>query len=416
MQSNNNFRVLFWLCQNRIKDGKAPIWARVTVKGRRVEISTQMSISPYEWDSQNQVAKDPSKDAQAVNAGLSRIRVKIENACLRLEAKEKELTADNFRIEYSGSKEKARMLLEIIQQHNDDMKKLIGTDYNIGTWRKYHRMYTLVKGFVKWKYKRNDIDVTSIKHAFVTDFEFYLKVEKKINPATNPKYIKNLQKVVRLCVANEWLIRDPFIGYKLKLKKSERGYLTKAEVQAIQEKHFHIDRLEQVKDVFLFSCYTGLSYIDIFNLTTNNISIGMDGKKWIFTHRQKTETASRIPLLPLALEIIERYSENPMVLNSEKLLPIPSNQKVNAYLKEIADCCGIKKLLTFHMARHTFATTITLNNGVPLESVSKMMGHTKIQTTQIYARILDEKVSHDMDQLRNKFEARSSMEIIKIGG
>ncbi len=414
MQSNSNFRILFWLCQNRMKEGKAPLWARVTIKGRRVEISTQINIIPYEWDSQNQVAKDLSKDALTINVELSRIRVKIENAYFRLEAKEKELSADNFRIEYAGVKEKSRMLLEIIQQHNDDMNKLIGTDYTIDTWRKYHRMYTLVKSFVKWKFKRNDIDITSLRHAFITDFEFYLKVEKKINPSTNPKYLKNLQKVIRQCVVNEWLIRDPFLGYKLKLKKSERGFLTKTEIQSIQEKHFDIDRLEQVKDIFLFSCYTGLSYIDIFNLTTDNISIGMDGKKWIFTHRQKTETASRIPLLPMALDIIAKYSDNPMVINTGRLLPIPSNQKVNAYLKEIADCCGIKKLLTFHMARHTFATTITLNNGVPLESVSKMMGHTKIQTTQIYAKILDEKVSQDMDQLMSKFERKEQVSNIMV--
>jgi site-specific recombinase XerD len=205
---------------------------------------------------------------------------------------------------------------------------------------------------------------------------------------------------------NEWLDRDPFLGYQLKVRTAERGFLSNEEMQSLHEKEFGIERLNLVRDLFLFSCYTGLSYIDVFNLTKDNISIGINGKKWIFTHRQKTDNPSRIPLLPPALEILQKYSNNPAALNSSKLLPIASNQKVNSYLKEIADCCGIKKKLTFHMARHTFATTITLNNNVPIESVSKMMGHTKIQTTQIYAKVLDEKISRDMEPLWEKWQLK----------
>ena len=187
------------------------------------------------------------------------------------------------------------------------------------------------------------------------------------------------------------------------------------ELQAIQEKDFSITRLDHIRDIFIFSCYTGLAYVDIKNLTTNNIAIGIDGKKWIYTHRQKTKTPSRIPLLPPALSVIEKYSGHPVTLANKRLLPVPSNQKVNAYLKEIADVCGINKDLTFHCARHTFATTVTLTNGVPIESVSKMLGHTKIQTTQLYAKILDEKVSHDMEKLYDKFSPSTKVVEIKTG-
>jgi len=166
-----------------------------------------------------------------------------------------------------------------------------------------------------------------------------------------------------------------------------------------------------VRDIFVFSCYTGLSYIDVANLTPDNIALGIDGEKWVFTHRQKTEAASRIPLLPPPLEIIERYARHPKAMHSGRLLPVPSNQKLNAYLKEIADCCSIKKELTFHMARHTFATTVTLTNGVPMETVSKMLGHTKLKTTQIYGKIVDSKVSNDMGQLRNKYAGQ--LDVVK---
>ncbi|MBK8088894.1 MAG: integrase catalytic domain-containing protein [Chitinophagaceae bacterium] len=204
-----------------------------------------------------------------------------------------------------------------------------------------------------------------------------------------------------------WLQKHPFLGYKLKTKQTERPYLSETELKNLEAKEFTIERLAHVRDMFVFSCYTGLAFIDVSNLTKDSITIGIDGERWIYTSRQKTKTASRIPLLPPALAIIEKYKANPQACNKMKLLPIPSNQKVNAYLKEIADLCEIKKQLTFHIARHTFATTVALTNGVPIESVSKMLGHKKLQTTQHYAKILDKKVSADMQPLRDKFKSTS---------
>lgn len=204
-------------------------------------------------------------------------------------------------------------------------------------------------------------------------------------------------------MANDWLDKNPFANYKSKVKEVERVYLSEVEIQNIINKDFKTERLSLVRGIFLFSCFTGLAYVNVKNLTKSYLSIGIDGEKWIFTRRQKTETASKIPILPLTQMIIDKYEDDPECNNQSKLLPILSNQKMNAYLKEIAGICEIDKELTFHIARHTFATTITLTNGVPIESVSKLLGHKNLRTTQHYGRVLDKKVSVDMKILREKF-------------
>lgn len=394
--------ILFWVKKNRLKNGKAPIYARVKINGVRAEFSTFLEVPVLEWDSKAQFVRQKCPGAKEINKKLIEIKEKLNYCKSVLEYKGTQVTLDALKSEYNGVSEQPRMLLEIVKQHNADIEKLIGKDYVITSWRKYRTMYNLLCSFVKWKFQRNDIPLDNLKYSFLTDFEFYLKTVKDINPATNPKYIKNFQKIIRMCVMNQWLDKDPFLGYRLKIRTAERGFLTDQELQVLQEKHFDIDRLETVKDIFLFCCYTGLSYIDVFNLTAESISVGIDGNKWIFTSRKKTDVPSHIPLLPYALDFIEKYKSHPAAINTGKLFPVHSNQRMNGYLKEIADVCGIKKKLTFHMSRHTFATTIALSNGVPIESVSKMLGHRKIQTTQIYAKVLDKKVSYDMNKLKAK--------------
>ena len=409
MKAETTFTILFWIKKNRLYNGRAPIYARVTINGKRIEISIQRQVSILEWDASAQLVKTKTGEAKEINHHLVLIKAKLLGCQSRLENREVIVTPELLKNEYFGIVEKPRMLVEIIQLHNNDFEKLIGIDYCRVTWTKYNTMLKHVKNFLKWKFNLNDIDIKKLNFEFINDFDFYLKTEKKIDSSTNPRYIKNLRKIVRQCVIKDWLNKDPFIAYKLKEKKSDRTYLTDFELMAIDEKEFQIARLDHIKDIFLFSCYTGISYIDIFNLTPHNITMGIDGEKWIFTNRQKTDTSSRIPLLPPALAIIKKYSICPEVINRDKLLPVPSNQKVNAYLKEIAACCGINKELTFHMARHTFATTVTLTNGIPIESVSKMLGHKKIQTTQIYAKILDTKVSSDMKKLRALYELKNGV-------
>lgn len=410
------FGILFWIVKARIKNGKAPIFARITVNGKRYEVSTHKTVSPVEWDAKMQVCAGRGSEAKELNNQLAVIKAKLISCYNKLEANGATITAEAIKRAFTGVAEKPRMLLEIITQHNADIKTLIGHEYSRATWVKYETTKKHVQDFLLSKYKNRDIDLRSLNIEFISDFEFYLKAERKIDINTNAKYIKNLKKIINECVAKNWLTKHPFLGYKLKTKKTERPFLTDLELRKIEEKEFPIERLAQIRDMFVFSCYTGLSFIDVANLTNENVSIGIDGEKWIFTTRQKTNIASRIPLLPPALAIIEKYKDHPHSNNKMKLLPIPSNQKVNAYLKEIATICEINKDLTFHVARHTFATTVTLTNGVPIESVSKMLGHKKLQTTQLYAKILDKKVSADMQMLRDKLNANEKAVVKEMTG
>lgn len=296
------------------------------------------------------------------------------------------------------------------------MKQLVDKEYSPSTLNRYETSLQHVVNFMQWKFGFTDIDIGMINHEFLTDFNFYMRSEKKCNNNSTIKYIRNFGKIIRICLSNEWLAKDPFANFKIKVKEVERTFLSDEELQILHDKVFAMGRLNQVKDIFLFSCDTRLAYIDTKNLTPANIVIGIDGNKWIFTHRKKTDSPSHIPLLQPALEIIEKYSNNPKSRNENVLLPILSNQKMNAYLKEIADCCGINKDLTYHIARHTFATTVTLSNNVPVESVSKMLGHKNLRTTQHYAKILNKEVSNDMTALRIKLETKSTSKKRKATG
>lgn len=290
------------------------------------------------------------------------------------------------------------MLLEIFQEHNDQVENLIGKDFAYGTFERYRTAKKHVEEYILKEYRLKDIPVKNVDHSFITGFEYFLKTKRKCSHNTAVKYITNFKKIIRIAIANNWINRDPFLHWKAKLKIVDREFLSEDEIQKLIQKKFQTDRLDLVKDIFLFSCFTGLAYADVKKLSENNLVIGIDGNKWIKVNRTKTDSRTNIPLLPTALEIIKKYSYRPDA--SAKLLPILTNQKMNAYLKEIGDICKIKKNLTFHLARHTFATTITLSNGVPIESVSKMLGHKNLKTTQHYAKILDQKVSQDMLALR----------------
>ncbi|WP_312398859.1 site-specific integrase, partial [Chryseobacterium sp.] len=309
---------------------------------------------------------------------------------------ENDVTAIGLKSKLLGTDKEKRMLIPIFQEHNNKVEALVGQDLAPGTLERYKTSLKHTQEFLNWKYKISDIDITKIDHAFIMDYDFWLRSERKCANNTTIKYIKNFKKIMRLCMANGWLSKDPFLGYKAKLKVVERPYLTKEEIQAIYDKEFASERLSQVRDIFLFSCYTGFAYVDVKKLSKSHINFGIDGDKWIFTNRQKTNTSTRVPLLPLAQELILKYEEHPECVNLNVLFPVLSNQKMNSYLKEIANVCGINKELTFHIARHTFVTTVALFNDILIESVSKMLGYNNIKTTQHYAKIFDKKVSDDM--------------------
>ena len=383
-------------------NGLIPIYTRITINGKRIELSTNRFVEMSKWSTEAGKMKGTSEEARSINNHLDLLKSQIRDAEMELTHKKIALTSETIKSKLLGVDERARMLVPIFQDHNNKIKELVGKEYAPGTLERYNTSLKHTIEFIHWKYNVSDIDITKIDHAFITDYEFWLRSVRNCANNTAVKYIKNFNKIIKICLANHWIDKNPFANYKSKVKEVERVYLTEDEIQSIMEKEFKTERLSLVRDIFLFSCFTGLAYIDVKNLTKSHISFGIDGEKWIFTHRQKTESASKIPILPVTQMIIDKYEKHPQCNNEDKLLPILSNQKMNAYLKELADICNINKELTFHIARHTFATTVTLTNGVPIESVSKMLGHKNLRTTQHYAKVLDRKVSQDMQILKSK--------------
>lgn len=391
-------------------NGLVPIYTRITINGKRIELSTNRFVEISKWSTEAGKMKGTSEEARSINNHLDLLKSQIRDAEMELIHKKIPVTTETIKSKLLGLDERARMLVPIFQDHNNKIKELVGKEYAPGTLERYTTSLKHTIEFMQWKYNVSDIDITKIDHAFIADYEFWLRSVRNCANNTAVKYIKNFNKIIKICLANDWLDKNPFANYKSKVKEVERVYLTEDEIQSIIEKDFKTERLSLVRDIFLFSCFTGLAYIDVKNLTKSHISFGIDGEKWIFTHRQKTESASKIPILPVTQMIIDKYENHPQSSNQEKLLPILSNQKMNEYLKEIAGVCEIEKELTFHIARHTFATTITLTNGVPIESVSKMLGHKNLRTTQHYAKVLDRKVSEDMKILKNKFKIQTPIQ------
>lgn len=379
-----------------------PIYLRITVDGIPKEIATKRNCDTERWNIHAQRSRGTNEDARSLNAFLDTLERQVHNIRKSFLENDVPVSSEAIKNKLNGQADKGHMLLEIFAMHNNQLRTLQGREYAPGTIKRYSTALAHVKAFILWKYNLSDIQLKQLSFSFITDYEFWLKSQKKCNHNSAIKYICNLRKIVNYCIRNCWLLKDPFFGFKMTKKEVIRDFLTADELKTMELKSFEVERLSQVRDVFLFSCYTGLAFIDVYNLKWSNVGIGIDGGKWIFTSRQKTDTPSRIPLLSKAEEIIEKYKDHPKCNNENRLLPMSSNQKMNAYLKEVAVLCGISKQLTFHIARHTFATTVTLSNGVPIESVSKMLGHKSIRITQLYAKILDRKVSDDMLALREK--------------
>jgi site-specific recombinase XerD len=399
-----NFSLLFYMKkQKNYQSGTSPIYLRITVNGRRSEVTTGRECLHSRWNTQAGRANGTKEETRALNAYLDDLQKKIYEAHRQLTEADEMVTAEAIRDKFLGKSNSTRSLIALFQEHNQRMEALIGIEYAKGTLTCFQTALKHVRDFLKWKYKLTDIHIKRVDHAFIMDYDFYLRSQCKCANNSTVKNIKNLGKIIRLCVANGWLTADPFANYKNTMKIVDRVYLTTDELQGIADKNLTTERLAQVRDIFLFCCFTGLAHSDVKKLRQWDLVKGVDGEKWISIKRQKTGTPSRVPLLPTAMRLIKRYADHPHCESSGRVFPVLSNQKMNAYLKEIADVCGIHKSITFHIARHTFATTVTLLNGVPIESVSKMLGHTNLKTTQHYAKILDIKVGADMALLRKKF-------------
>ncbi|THD66277.1 site-specific integrase [Robertkochia marina] len=399
----NTYSIRFIIRKNKLdKQGKCRIYQRITLNGQRIEISTQRKVNPNLWSSRNERVTGTQKENLQINAHLEQLIYQTNKYFQQLQDNGKPFTIHQLRKMVQNRAKPSKMILEIFREHNEQLKKLSGKGYAPATVIRYNTTKDHLSQFIEEEYGWQDMPVNEVDRAFIQRFEYFLKTRRNCNHNTSMKYVNNFKKIIRIAVANEWITKDPFYGYKISYQWKEREYLTQSELDALINKEITIPRIAQVRDMFVFCCYTGLAYADIKKLTRDHVVTGIDGDLWIRINRTKTESKSRIPLLPPALSIMDKYQDHPEVENGNCLIPVLTNQKANAYLKEIADLCGIKKRLTTHLARHTFATTVTLTNGVPIETVSKMLGHRDLRTTQIYAQVLDRKISEDMGVLKSK--------------
>ncbi len=397
---SSTFKILFYVRKNYVnKNGNSGIMIRVTLNGEMVQFSSKLEIDPKLWDAKSGKAMGKTKEAMKLNALLDNIRVSVTNHYQDLVRREGYVTVEKIRNSFLGHTDKQRTLLDLFKNYLVDLDKLVGISKTKATYAKYERTYRRLQDFMQHQYKITDIALKEINHKFVTDFETYLRTECGCGNNTTYKFIQFFKTIVLIAKNNGWIYADPFANYTLHFKPADRGYLTEEELSRIITKTFGNKRLDQVRDIFVFSCFTGLAYIDVKQLVEDDIRTSFDDGMWIMTKRQKTDTAVNVPVLKIPAMILEKYRGK---LKNGRVLPVLSNQKMNSYLKEIADLCGINKNLTFHLARHTFATTTTLSKGVPIETVSKMLGHTNIKTTQIYARITNNKIGEDMKDLALK--------------
>ncbi|RFZ85272.1 site-specific integrase [Mucilaginibacter terrenus] len=400
------FSLLVHLKKPKFHKGNDPyqIYLRITVDGISIEISAKRTWDPVRWSSRSGRAAGSKEDAKSLNLFLDLLTNKVHEARRTLIDANKEVTSLAIKNCLLGVDDN-KCIIKEFNAHNQQIEALVPSEYSPGTLDLFERTLLHAQRFIKWKYNLDDLEIKKLDYDFISQFSFYLKSERKCQHNTTIKYLTYFKKIVLLCVKRRWLKQDPFSEFSLAKRYVPRPYLTENELHTIAEKTFSTERLSVVRDIFLFSCYTGLAYADVQKLKRTEIIIGFDGEEWIDTIRQKTDSTSKIPLLPLAQAMIRKYVNHPVCQIKGTVLPILSNQKMNAYLKEIADTCSIDKNLTFHIARHTFATTVTLSNGVPIESVSKMLGHQNLKQTQHYAKILDVKVSEDMMLLKRKMQS-----------
>ncbi|NVN18762.1 tyrosine-type recombinase/integrase [Muricauda sp. HICW] len=411
MGTSRTFSIHFWLNLAKKKCDLAPIYARVTIDGKRAEISLQRQTSVTYWDTKSKKTTSRTPEGKALNTYLDQVYAKLLECYKQLSSDFELVTEKSIKARFVGQDEGHKTLLDLETYHNQNMKGVLKP----GTLKNYYATENYIKRFLVHKKKTSDIFLKHLKYSFIIDFEQYLRKGPSLqnaNPLNNNgvmKHLERLRKLMNFAMDLEWLDKNPFARYKLKFNRHKKEYLSKEELKIFEEAELDNKGYDIVRDVFVFACYTGLSYTDVRQLNENNIVRGIDGDYWIFTQREKNEQPVKIPLLDKALSILDNYKSY-SELNNGKLLPVYSNQKINVYIKDIAASLEIYKHLTFHSARHTFATTVTLSNGVPIETVSKMLGHTKISTTQVYARVLEQKISNDIRDLRSKLEQENKQD------
>ncbi|PIF45286.1 site-specific recombinase XerD [Chryseobacterium sp. 52] len=399
----NSYGLTFFLKSPKKKsDMIRYIYVRVTVDGIPKETSTKRKWDARRWDQSFERATGSKEDARGINFFLDSLVTNISNYKTGLINEGKTITSLRIIDFVKGNNSSKSKLLEEFQEHNDEMFALVPQEYAKGTHTRFVTARSHVEEFILFKYQKDDLEFRELNYEFIKDYELYLKTIRKCANNTTLKYISNLKKIVLRAIAKEIIPKNPFTLFKGKQTKIKKKPLTKVELHSLENKEFSTDRLSTIRDVFVFQCYTGLAYIDAYQLKKIDIKEGSDGKLWIMSNRQKSKSSTDIPLLPKALEIMEKYKDHPVCISRGSVLPVKSNQKMNEYLKEIASLCHINNELNTHKARRTFASTITLNNGVPIHVVKEMLGHHSVRQTEDYAITEQETVSREMLELKDR--------------
>lgn len=404
----NVFSILFFLKKGQpMKNGEMPVCLRINVNRQRAEIRTRRSIDPKLWCQAKERSRGRDRLSQDLNHYIETSRVRLYQIFEKLEREEKPVSAKIVLDIFNGKTENSqRTLLGVFKEHNEQCRQLIGIDYVAITVNRYDLCCRYLGELISKEYHLDDLPLKEIDNEFIRKFELYLKTERGCAQNTVIRYMKAFKKVINLAIANDWISRNPFAGIRFHEKEVVKEVLTKEELQIMIQKELSVPRLELVRDVFIFCTFTGLAFVDVSQLKPEHVVKDTKGKLWIRKHRQKTKNICNIPLLEIPQIILDKYKDHPICKKKGVCLPVMANQKMNSYLKEISDLCGIEKNISTHTARHTFATQICLSNDVPMETVSKMLGHSSLKMTQLYAKVIDTKISKDMDALANRIEGK----------
>jgi integrase len=400
----DTFNILFYLRRNKLlKDGTVPIFMRITINGKRWDSSLQLGVDLNNWDAKKERTIGNDEGSDTINNKIESLKFRLHRIKTNIEEEGKTMTIGLVKTKFLGQEKLQRTIIQLFESHNDECKKKVGIKITKATYEKYVTCLKHSRDFLRKVYKVDDLPISEIDKEFYEKFEFFLLTDKKCAHNSTIKYILNFNKIVKIAVEKGWLSKSPYREMGYHLEEVDKPYLTIEELNSIIKKEINVKRLDIIRDIFVFCCHTGLAFSDVKELTLENIQVGVDGNKWIIKKRHKTNIVSKIPLLDTPAKIIEKYKDYPRSSNSATLLPVPSNQKTNAYLKEIADLTEIKKILTTHTARRTFATTIMLHNGVNMEAVSKMLGHTSLFMTRKYAKVDEYYIAQETAKIREIF-------------
>ena len=399
------FGVLFFINKAKLlKSGEAGIYIRISAHGKRTEVNIKRSVDVSAWDQSKEMVKGRDRRSNETNDCIRALKLKTLTIHRDLELKGKFFTSRLIMDMVFNAQDIQKTILTIFRKHNDDCRKLIGIDYVKITITRFDNCCKYIENVILEQYGKEDMNLNELDGELVRNFEIYLKTVRGCAQNTVIRYMKCFKKITNLAIVNEWMYHNPFNGIKFQAKEVIKDVLSKEEIGRLMKKEFECDRLNYVRDVFLFSIFSGLAYVDVYNLRAEHLTTDNNGDIWIRKTREKTDQMCNIPLLSIPKMLIERYKDRPTCVKSDRLLPVASNQKMNSYLKEIAIRCDINKHLTTHTARHTYASVVCLANGVTMENVAKMLGHADIRMTQHYAKVMDSSIKRDMmnvDQVFN---------------